>query len=164
MLNAAKLVASFTLSSPAVADYIDILVDLLLVRRLRPFHSNVHTRLAKAQKKLHRGWRPRSSLTGNRWPRNADRPSRSRRKLETVRNRKPYGRGTIRNGGEHLLDDGGTEIDLILPCAKERTSSARRRGLPATLRADLPRSKLLLRGTGRRSEPVCHAGAELLSC
>lgn len=50
MLNAAKLVASFTLSSPAVADYIDILVDLLLVRRLRPFHSNIHTRLAKAQK------------------------------------------------------------------------------------------------------------------
>ena len=50
LLNASKLAASLALSSPTVAGYIDILVGLLLVRRLRPLHANVRKRLVKAPK------------------------------------------------------------------------------------------------------------------
>ncbi len=39
LLNAAKLAASLGVSSPTVTSYVDLLVDLLLVRRLRPFHG-----------------------------------------------------------------------------------------------------------------------------
>lgn len=50
LLNASKLAANLALTSPTVAGYIDILVGLLLVRRLRPFHANVRKRLVKAPK------------------------------------------------------------------------------------------------------------------
>ena len=50
MLNASKLAASLALSGPTVTGYIDLLVDLLLVRRLRPFHANVRKRLVKSPK------------------------------------------------------------------------------------------------------------------
>ena len=50
LLNAAKLAASLGLSSPTVSGYIDLLVDLLLVRRLRPYHANVKKRLVKSPK------------------------------------------------------------------------------------------------------------------
>ena len=50
LLNAAKLAASLMVSSPTAAGYIDLLVDLLLVRRLRPFHANTRKRLVKSPK------------------------------------------------------------------------------------------------------------------
>lgn len=50
LLNAAKLAASLALSGPTVSGYIDLLVDLLLVRRLRPFHANVGKRLVRSPK------------------------------------------------------------------------------------------------------------------
>ena len=50
LLNAAKLAASLALSSPTVSGYVDLLVDLLLVRRLRPFHANVGKRLVRSPK------------------------------------------------------------------------------------------------------------------
>lgn len=50
LLNAAKLAASLALSSPTVSGYVDLLVDLLLVRRLRPFHTNVGKRLVRSPK------------------------------------------------------------------------------------------------------------------
>ena len=49
-LNASRLAASLSVSSPTVARYIDLLVDLLLVRRLQPFHANLGKRLVKAPK------------------------------------------------------------------------------------------------------------------
>ena len=49
-LNASKLAASLALSSPTVAGYVDLLVDLLLVRRLRSFHADVRKRLVKYPK------------------------------------------------------------------------------------------------------------------
>ena len=49
-LNAARLAASLSVSSPTVSRYIDLLVDLLLVRRLEPFHANLGKRLVKAPK------------------------------------------------------------------------------------------------------------------
>ena len=50
LLDASKLAASLSVSSPTVSRYIDLLVDLLLVRRLRPVHANVRKRLVKSPK------------------------------------------------------------------------------------------------------------------
>ena len=50
LLNASKLAASLSVSAPTVTGYIDLLVDLLLVRRLRPFHANTGKRLVKSPK------------------------------------------------------------------------------------------------------------------
>lgn len=47
-LNVSKLAASLSVSAPSVSNYIDLLVDLLLVRRLEPFHANVKKRLVKS--------------------------------------------------------------------------------------------------------------------
>ena len=49
-LNASRFATSLSVSSPTVARYIDLLVDLLLVRRLQPFHANLGKRLVKAPK------------------------------------------------------------------------------------------------------------------
>ena len=49
-LNQARLASSLAVSSPAVARYVDLLVDLLLVRRLRPWSGNVGKRLVRTPK------------------------------------------------------------------------------------------------------------------
>ncbi|MEZ5576717.1 MAG: DUF4143 domain-containing protein [Candidatus Competibacteraceae bacterium] len=41
---------SLAISTQTVTRYIDLLVDLLLVRRLQPYHANVGKRLVKAPK------------------------------------------------------------------------------------------------------------------
>ena len=48
--NAAALARSLAVDGKTVARYIDLLVDLLLVRRLPPFHANVRKRLARSPK------------------------------------------------------------------------------------------------------------------
>jgi predicted AAA+ superfamily ATPase len=50
LLNASRLAASLSVSSPSVSRYIDLLVDLLLVRRLAPYHANLGKRLVKSPK------------------------------------------------------------------------------------------------------------------
>lgn len=50
LLNASRLAASLSVSSPTISGYIDLLVDLLLVRRLQPWHGNVGKRLVKSPK------------------------------------------------------------------------------------------------------------------
>ena len=50
LLNASQLARNLSLTSPTVASYIDLLSDLLLVRRLRPYHVNVGKRLTKSPK------------------------------------------------------------------------------------------------------------------
>jgi len=50
LLNASKLASGLSVSSPTVTSYIDLLVDLLLVRRLRPYHANTGKRLVKSPK------------------------------------------------------------------------------------------------------------------
>lgn len=50
LLNASKLASSLSVSTPTVTGYIDLLVDLLLVRRLRPFYADVRKRLVKSPK------------------------------------------------------------------------------------------------------------------
>jgi predicted AAA+ superfamily ATPase len=50
LLNASKLAAALAINSQTVARYIDLLVDLLLVRRLQPYHANIQKRLVKSPK------------------------------------------------------------------------------------------------------------------
>jgi predicted AAA+ superfamily ATPase len=50
LLNASRLAAGLSLSAPTIARYVDLLVDLLLVRRLQPLHANTGKRLVKSPK------------------------------------------------------------------------------------------------------------------
>jgi uncharacterized protein len=50
LLNQARLAGSLGISAPTVTRYIDLLVDLQLVRRLPPYSANVGKRLAKSPK------------------------------------------------------------------------------------------------------------------
>lgn len=50
LLNASRLASSLSISAQTVTRYIDLLVDLLLVRRLQPFHANLNKRLVKSPK------------------------------------------------------------------------------------------------------------------
>ena len=50
LLNASRLAAGLSVSAPTVNSYIDLLVDLLLVRRLTPFQVNIGKRLVKSPK------------------------------------------------------------------------------------------------------------------
>lgn len=49
-LNQARLASSLAVSSQSVGRYLDLLVDLLLVRRLRPWSSNIGKRLVRTPK------------------------------------------------------------------------------------------------------------------
>ncbi|MCY4321144.1 MAG: ATP-binding protein [Bdellovibrionaceae bacterium] len=50
LLNASKLAKSLGLSAQSINRYIDLLSDLFLIRRLRPYHFNIGKRLVKAPK------------------------------------------------------------------------------------------------------------------
>lgn len=50
LLNAAELGRALGVDSKTVAAYLDLLVDLLLVRRLPPWHANIGKRLVKSPK------------------------------------------------------------------------------------------------------------------
>ena len=50
MFNAAQLAAGLGISGQTVRRYLDIMVDLLLVRRLQPWSSNVGKRLVRSPK------------------------------------------------------------------------------------------------------------------
>jgi hypothetical protein len=48
VLNASRLAASLGVTAPTVSSYVDLLCDLLLVRRLPPFIANTQKRLVKS--------------------------------------------------------------------------------------------------------------------
>ncbi|MGH8469998.1 MAG: ATP-binding protein [Gammaproteobacteria bacterium] len=50
LLNASRLGAALMISAQTTTRYIDLLADLLLLRRLRPFHRNIGKRLVKSSK------------------------------------------------------------------------------------------------------------------
>ena len=50
IFNASPIARSLAVNGKTVARYLDLLVDLLLVRRLPPFHANVSKRLVKSPK------------------------------------------------------------------------------------------------------------------
>ena len=64
ILNASRLAASLDVSAPTVKRYIDLLVDLLLVRRLPPHFANVRKRLLKSPNVYVRRCWPRAGLLG----------------------------------------------------------------------------------------------------
>lgn len=49
-LNYSKIAAGLGVSGQTVMRYVDLLVDLLLLRKLQPYHSNIGKRLVKAPK------------------------------------------------------------------------------------------------------------------
>lgn len=50
LLNASELARALEVSTQSVTRYIDLLCDLLLIRRLPPFHANIGKRLVKSPK------------------------------------------------------------------------------------------------------------------
>jgi predicted AAA+ superfamily ATPase len=50
LLHAAELARSLSVDGKTVARYLDLMVDLLLVRRLMPFHANIKKRLVRSPK------------------------------------------------------------------------------------------------------------------
>ena len=50
LLNAAQLARALAVDGKTIARYLDLMVDLLLVRRLPPYHGNVRKRLIKSPK------------------------------------------------------------------------------------------------------------------
>jgi predicted AAA+ superfamily ATPase len=50
LLNASELARTLEVSTQSVTRYIDLLCDLLLIRRLAPFHANIGKRLVKSPK------------------------------------------------------------------------------------------------------------------
>ncbi len=50
LLNASQLARGLDLSAQSITRYVDLLCDLLLVRRLQPYHVNVGKRLVKSPK------------------------------------------------------------------------------------------------------------------
>ena len=50
LLNASEIARSLAVSAPAVTRYLDLLADLMLVRRLPPYFANVGKRLVKTPK------------------------------------------------------------------------------------------------------------------
>ncbi|WP_415400627.1 ATP-binding protein [Tateyamaria sp. SN3-11] len=50
LLNAARIAAGLGVSGQTVARYLDLMVDLMLVRRLPPWHANAGKRLVKSPK------------------------------------------------------------------------------------------------------------------
>ncbi len=50
LLNAAGLAASLAVDTRTVNRYLDLLVDLLLIRRLQPWHGNIKKRLVRSPK------------------------------------------------------------------------------------------------------------------
>ncbi len=54
LLNAAKLAGNLGVSGQSIARYLDLLVDLMLVRRIPPWHSKAGKRLVKSPKVYNR--------------------------------------------------------------------------------------------------------------
>ncbi len=50
LLNVSELARALNVSAQSVTRYIDLLVDLLLVRKLEPFHANINKRLIRSPK------------------------------------------------------------------------------------------------------------------
>ena len=50
LLNASRLASGLSVSAPTITTYVSLLSDLLLVRRLLPYHSNIGKRMVKSPK------------------------------------------------------------------------------------------------------------------
>jgi len=130
LFNASKLASGLGVKGQTVARYADLLVDLLLVRRLLPYHANTRKRLVKSPKVYIRdsglvhallGIRERESLLGH----PVVGPSWEGFVLETLLNlwSGPEPPGFYRTSA-------GAEIDLVLPMSsQDRWAIEIKRGL-----------------------------------
>jgi predicted AAA+ superfamily ATPase len=50
LLNASRLASGLSVSAPTITSYVGLFADLLLVRRLTPYHANIGKRLVKSPK------------------------------------------------------------------------------------------------------------------
>ena len=113
--NTAELARSLGVDTKTVGRYLDLLVDLLLVRRLAPWHANVGKRLTKAPRLYLRDSGLVHALLGNRRSRGAAVASGRRRKLGGVRRREPAtGAAPSDVTAYYYRTSGGAEIDLLL--------------------------------------------------
>ncbi len=114
LLNAAALARGLAVSGKTLASYLDLMVDLLLVRRLPPWHGNIRKRLVKSPKVYVRdtglmhallGIRDKEALLGH----PAVGPSYETFVLETLL-------GVLPSGAEACFfrSAAGAEIDLVL--------------------------------------------------
>lgn len=158
LLNAAQMARGLGLDGKTVARYIDLLVDLILVRRLPPFHGNIKKRLVKSPKVYVRdsglvhallGLRDREAVLGH----PVAGPSWEGFVVETLVNALPE-----RSQASFYRTAGGAEIDLILELPRgavwaievKRSLSARpKRGFHEACRTLQPERAL-----------VVHAGTE----
>ena len=171
-LNAARLASGLAVSAPTVVSYIDLLVDLLLVRRLRPYHSNLGKRLVKAPRVYVRDSGIVHALLGledldavRRHP--IVGPSWEGFVIETLLGSAPYP-----NHASYYRSAGGAGIDLVLelpgrqrPWAIEikRTRAPQRaigRGFHSA-RADVNPERSFLVYAGERRQSLAH-GIEAL--
>jgi uncharacterized protein len=114
LLNAASLSRGLAVDGKTIAHYLDLLVDLLLVRRLPPFHRNFGKRLVKSPKVYVRdsgilhallGLKTKEDILGHpivgqSWEGFV---------IETLLNVSPQG-----TEGHFYRTSGGAEVDLIL--------------------------------------------------
>jgi predicted AAA+ superfamily ATPase len=114
MLNAANLARGLGVDGKTVAGYLDLLVDLLLVRRLLPWHRNLGKRLVKSPKVYVRdtgvahallGIRDKESLLGH----PVAGPSWESFVIETLLAVAPWG-----TEANYYRTATGNEIDLVL--------------------------------------------------
>lgn len=99
MLNAARLAAALGLSGQTAGRYIDLLCDLLLVRRLTPWVSNAGKRMAKSPKVYVRDCGLAHALLGIEYTRRPARASSGRHELGRLGDRKPHCRLSCRHRG-----------------------------------------------------------------
>ena len=100
--NAAALARSLAVDGKTIARYVDLLVDLLLVRRLPPFHANVRKRLAKSPKVYVRRQRHRPHAVAARRRRGCPRPPDRRCELGGLRHRDADSGGSGARPGQLL--------------------------------------------------------------
>ena len=65
LLNASELARALEVSTQSVTRYIDLLCDLLLIRRLPPFHANIGKR--RRITSISGSWRPMRTSTATPW-------------------------------------------------------------------------------------------------
>jgi len=117
--------SSMAISAPTVTNYIGLLVDLLLVRRLKPFHANLGKRLAKSPKVYVRGNGLTHALLGMRTIDDLLRdliagPSWEGSVIESLLAVAPEG-----TSASFYQSSGGAEIDLILEMGARHGCSQR---------------------------------------
>ena len=139
-MNASRLAAGLSLSAPTIVRYVDLLADLLLVRRLPPLHVNFGKRLVKSPKVYVRdsglvhallGVEDQGDLAGH----PVVGPSWDGMVIENL-----LGVAPQRTAASFYRTSAGAEIDLVLDIPKAgplgdrdqaRTLTSAREGLPS---------------------------------